>query len=110
MCRRTSPCRTIRRCPTSASRTPSTSSWTRMARAAGEAWEPGMAEAWAREPETGTGRATAATRAAARAFVLFWGIGDAQENPQNPKVVRALGMGLDEKAMEAVRKYKFKPA
>jgi TonB family protein len=35
---------------------------------------------------------------------------DAQGNPQNPRVVRALGMGLDEKALEAVRKYKFKPA
>jgi TonB family protein len=35
---------------------------------------------------------------------------DAQGNPQNPQVVRALGMGLDEKALEAVRKYRFKPA
>ncbi len=35
---------------------------------------------------------------------------DAQGNPQNPRVSRALGMGLDEKALEAVRKYKFKPA
>jgi TonB family protein len=35
---------------------------------------------------------------------------DAQGNPQNPRVVRPLGMGLDEKALEAVRKYKFKPA
>ena len=35
---------------------------------------------------------------------------DTQGNPQNPKVVRPLGMGLDEKALEAVRKYKFKPA
>jgi TonB family protein len=35
---------------------------------------------------------------------------DAQGNPQNIHVVRSLGMGLDEKAMEAVRKYKFKPA
>ena len=35
---------------------------------------------------------------------------DAQGNPQDPHVVRALGMGLDEKALEAVRKYKFKPA
>ena len=35
---------------------------------------------------------------------------DAQGNPQNPRVVRALGMGLDEKALEAVRKYKFRPA
>lgn len=35
---------------------------------------------------------------------------DAQGNPQRVHVVRALGMGLDEKAMEAVREYKFKPA
>jgi protein TonB len=35
---------------------------------------------------------------------------DAQGNPQNPRVIRALGMGLDEKAIEAVMKYKFKPA
>jgi TonB family protein len=35
---------------------------------------------------------------------------DAQGNPQNVHVVRHLGMGLDEKAVEAVQKYKFKPA
>lgn len=35
---------------------------------------------------------------------------DAQGNPQNVRVVRALGMGLDEKAIEAIRQYKFKPA
>jgi len=35
---------------------------------------------------------------------------DIYGNPQNPRVVRPLGMGLDEKALEAVRKYKFKPA
>jgi len=35
---------------------------------------------------------------------------DAQGNPQNVHVLRSLGMGLDEKAVEAVRKYKFKPA
>jgi TonB family protein len=35
---------------------------------------------------------------------------DAQGNPQSLHVVRTLGMGLDEKAMEAVRKYRFKPA
>jgi len=35
---------------------------------------------------------------------------DAQGNPQSPHVVRALGMGLDEKALEAIRRYKFKPA
>jgi protein TonB len=35
---------------------------------------------------------------------------DAHGNPQIPRVVRALGYGLDEKALEAVRKYRFKPA
>lgn len=35
---------------------------------------------------------------------------DAQGNPQRVHVVRPLGMGLDEKALEAVRQYKFKPA
>jgi TonB family protein len=35
---------------------------------------------------------------------------DAQGNPQRVHVVRPLGMGLDEKAIEAVKQYKFKPA
>ena len=35
---------------------------------------------------------------------------DVTGNPQHVHIVRALGMGLDEKAMEAVRQYKFKPA
>jgi TonB family protein len=35
---------------------------------------------------------------------------DAQGNPQSPHVVRALGMGLDEKALAAVMRYRFKPA
>ncbi len=35
---------------------------------------------------------------------------DASGNPQNIEIVRHLGMGLDEKAIEAVRQYKFKPA
>jgi protein TonB len=35
---------------------------------------------------------------------------DSQGNPQRVRVVRPLGMGLDEKALEAVRQYKFKPA
>jgi periplasmic protein TonB len=34
---------------------------------------------------------------------------DTHGNPQNIHVTRSLGMGLDEKAMEAVRRYKFKP-
>jgi TonB family protein len=35
---------------------------------------------------------------------------DRQGNPENIQVVRHLGMGLDEKAIEAVRQYKFRPA
>jgi TonB family protein len=37
-------------------------------------------------------------------------IADAQGNPQHVHVIRPLGMGLDEKAVEAVRQYKFRPA
>jgi len=35
---------------------------------------------------------------------------DEQGNPSHVKVIRGVGMGLDEKAVEAVRQYKFKPA
>jgi TonB family protein len=35
---------------------------------------------------------------------------DSQGNPQNVQVVRHLGMGLDEKAIAAVKQYKFHPA
>jgi protein TonB len=35
---------------------------------------------------------------------------DAQGNPQAIHVVHPLGMGLDQKAIEAVRQYKFRPA
>ena len=35
---------------------------------------------------------------------------DANGNPQNIHITRHLGMGLDEKAIEAVQQYKFKPA
>ncbi len=35
---------------------------------------------------------------------------DAQGYPQDLRITRHLGMGLDEKALEAVRQYKFKPA
>jgi TonB family protein len=35
---------------------------------------------------------------------------DASGNPQNVRVTRHLGMGLDEKAVAAVQQYKFKPA
>ncbi|WP_263409454.1 energy transducer TonB [Terriglobus tenax] len=35
---------------------------------------------------------------------------DAQGHPQRVRVPRPVGMGLDEKAMEAVNRYRFKPA
>ncbi len=35
---------------------------------------------------------------------------DENGNPSHVKVVRGVGMGLDEKAVEAVRQYKFRPA
>jgi protein TonB len=35
---------------------------------------------------------------------------DSRGYPQDPRVLQPLGMGLDEKALEAVRKYRFKPA
>ena len=35
---------------------------------------------------------------------------DQQGRPSHVRVLRGVGMGLDEKAMEAVRQYKFKPA
>jgi TonB family protein len=34
---------------------------------------------------------------------------DTHGNPQNLRVIRALGMGLDEKALEVIRRYRFKP-
>ena len=35
---------------------------------------------------------------------------DTQGHPTHVRVLRGIGLGLDEKAMEAVRQYKFKPA
>jgi len=35
---------------------------------------------------------------------------DAHGMPQNPRVIQHLGMGLDEKAVDAVLRYRFKPA
>jgi TonB family protein len=35
---------------------------------------------------------------------------DSQGTPQDVRLVRHLGMGLDEKAIEAVKQYRFKPA
>ena len=35
---------------------------------------------------------------------------DQQGRPRNPKVLQSLGLGLDERAVETVLKWKFKPA
>ena len=51
-----------------------------------------------------------ARRAKYAGIVVVSLVVDAQGMPQRVRVVRALGMGLDEKAVEAVRQYKFKPA
>jgi TonB family protein len=51
-----------------------------------------------------------ARRAKYQGVCLISLVVDAQGNPQNIRVARALGMGLDEKAIEAIRQYKFKPA
>ena len=51
-----------------------------------------------------------AKRANYEGVCLIGLIVNAQGNPVNVHVVRPLGMGLDEKAMEAIRQYKFKPA
>ncbi len=50
-----------------------------------------------------------ARRAKYQGVVVLDIVVDAQGNPQHIKVVRQLGMGLDEKAVEAVKQYKFKP-
>ena len=51
-----------------------------------------------------------ARRAKYQGVCLVSLIVDAQGNPQNIRVVRTLGMGLDEKAIQAIRQYKFRPA
>lgn len=51
-----------------------------------------------------------ARRAKFQGSVAIQLIVDRYGNPQDIQVVRHLGMGLDEKAIEAVRQYKFRPA
>ena len=51
-----------------------------------------------------------ARRSKYQGICLIAVIVDAHGYPQNPRVIRPLGMGLDEKAMEAVKRYRFKPA
>jgi TonB family protein len=51
-----------------------------------------------------------ARRAKYQGICLVALIVDAQGRPQDVHISRPLGMGLDEKAVEAVKQYKFKPA
>jgi len=51
-----------------------------------------------------------ARKAKYQGTVVLWLVVDQNGRPQQVKVARSLGMGLDEKAIEAVRKWTFEPA
>jgi TonB family protein len=51
-----------------------------------------------------------ARRAKVQGTVIVSIIVDTKGIPRNPQVVRPLGMGLDQKAIEAVMRFRFKPA
>ncbi|HLH07221.1 MAG TPA: energy transducer TonB [Terriglobales bacterium] len=51
-----------------------------------------------------------ARKAKYQGTVVLWLIVDANGRPRDVKVARTLGMGLDQKAIEAVRNWKFEPA
>jgi len=51
-----------------------------------------------------------ARKAKYQGAVELWIVVDASGTVSDVRVVRSLGMGLDEKAVEAVRTWKFKPA
>ena len=51
-----------------------------------------------------------ARKAKYQGTVVLWLIVDANGRPRDVKVARSLGMGLDQKAIEAVRNWKFQPA
>ena len=51
-----------------------------------------------------------ARKAKAAGNVLVYLQVDAQGRPTHVRVLRGIGLGLDERAVEAVRQYKFKPA
>src|SRR5271169_5191064 len=51
-----------------------------------------------------------ARKAKYQGTVVLWLVVDASGRPQQIRVQRALGMGLDEKAIEAVKLWKFEPA
>jgi protein TonB len=51
-----------------------------------------------------------ARKAKYQGTVVLWLIVDPNGRPRDVKVARSLGMGLDQKAIEAVRNWKFEPA
>jgi TonB family protein len=51
-----------------------------------------------------------ARRAKLQGIVVLWLVVDKDGNPQQIKVQRKLGKGLDEKAIEAVKQWRFKPS
>lgn len=51
-----------------------------------------------------------ARRAKYQGTVLLWVIVGPDGRPRDIRVQRSLGMGLDEKAIEAVRQWKFEPS
>ncbi len=51
-----------------------------------------------------------ARKAKYQGTVVLWLVVDQYGRPQNLRVARSLGLGLDEKAIEAVRQWKFEPA
>jgi TonB family protein len=51
-----------------------------------------------------------ARKAKYQGVVVLWMVVDPNGSPREVRVTRKLGMGLDEKAIEAVRKWKFEPA
>lgn len=51
-----------------------------------------------------------ARKAKYQGVVVLWMIVGADGKPRDVKIARSLGMGLDQKAIEAVRRWKFEPA
>ncbi|HYE26377.1 MAG TPA: energy transducer TonB [Clostridia bacterium] len=51
-----------------------------------------------------------ARKAKYQGTVVLWLIVGPDGNPRDVKIARSLGMGLDQKAIEAVRRWKFEPA
>jgi TonB family protein len=52
----------------------------------------------------------AARKAKYQGSVILWLVVGADGRPHNLRVARSLGMGLDEKALEAEREWRFQPA